>query len=137
MQDLQHVITTCNDDEKHVFVLPNFSPILLLLLNFLLSACSAIQAYTTAVAHQPTHWDAQCNLADALHARGQLDTAISLYRAIIQHCPTEASVFSSLGNALHANGEFNEAVDVYQVINLTLHAVFWPITQYTADSSDS
>ena len=33
----------------------------------------AILAYSTAVANKPEHWDAQCNLAAALHLRGDLD----------------------------------------------------------------
>ena len=70
----------------------------------------AILAYGTAVANSPEHWDAQCNLADALHLRGDLAKAAEVYRFILKFDPTNAQIAASLGNVLHARGETKGAL---------------------------
>jgi Tfp pilus assembly protein PilF len=66
--------------------------------------------YRRAIALDPKHAKAHCNLGIALRAQGRLDEAMVEYQKAIALDPKDALAHYNLGNALYGKGRLNEAL---------------------------
>jgi len=69
---------------------------------------TAIEAFTSAIHHDPTLLPARQNLALCLRAQGSLDASESEFRAILREAPAFVLAYAALGNLLRHRAQFQD-----------------------------